>query len=115
MIIMAKKTTAKTASKSSDSDDVLAVVAYLTIIGWLIAFLLNREKNNALVRYHEKQALMVNLVWLVVSFIVWFPIIGQLLWLAVLVLAIIGLINALNKKQVPVPIIGKLAEEHFKW
>ncbi len=109
---MAKKTTTKTASKSSDSDDVLAVVAYLTLIGWIIAFVLNREKNNALVRYHEKQSLIIMLVGLVLG---WIPIIGWLLSIALLVFWVMGLLNAINKKQVPVPVIGKLAEEHFKW
>jgi uncharacterized membrane protein len=102
-------------AQSSNEDNVLAIVAYLTIIGWLIAFLLNREKNNTLVRFHEKQSLMLMIVGFVVSFIAWIPLIGWVAAIAVLVLWVMGLLNALNSKKEPLPIIGKYAIEHLKW
>jgi uncharacterized membrane protein len=122
---MVKKTTKKvttTKSSSSNSDDILAVVAYLTIAGWIVTFLLNRDKNNSFVRYHEKQSLAVGLIGLliaatagIVGYLPFGSLVISLASLFVLVLAILGIINALNTKKEPLPVIGKYAEEKFKW
>ncbi|MBT4471990.1 MAG: hypothetical protein HOC64_00115, partial [Bacteroidetes bacterium] len=35
----------------------LAIISYITFIGWIIAFMLNNKQKHALVTYHQKQSL----------------------------------------------------------
>ncbi|MBR9701187.1 hypothetical protein GOV11_04955 [Candidatus Woesearchaeota archaeon] len=98
---MAKKTTGNG----------LAIVAYITLIGWIIALLLNMDKKNPLVRYHLRQSLLLMIMWMVTWFV---PKIGWLLGLFVFVLWILGLINAINGVKKPVPLVGEYAEKWFQ-
>lgn len=103
-----------------------AEVGYLTIIGWLIAYVFGEKPRNEFAVYHFKQAFGVSLLWFL-----YFLIIGVLGILKVipfefryyynapgflfLILLIIGLVNASGNKQVPVPIFGKMFEKWFSF
>lgn len=93
----------------------------MAIIAYFIFFvpLLTDSKNDPFVKYHVKQAMALAIVAFVnalignfVSF--WFFISG-FIGLGVLILWIMGLINAANGKMQPVPIVGKLAEQYLKF
>ena len=94
-----------------------SIVAYITIIGWIIALLqYNKEKDPA-VRFHLKQSLGVMILGIllaialtIVTMVV--PALGFLSFvnLAVLLLWILGIINASNGAQKQLPVIGALAE-----
>lgn len=66
-------------------------------------------------RYHANQGLLLLitalLAWVVTAFVSFIPVIGWLisvvLQLALIVLVIIGISNALTNKKVPLPIIGR--------
>lgn len=93
----------------------MAVVAYIVFF----IPLLTDAKNDPFVKYHVKQGLVLFIcavgVWLVASVI---PILGILiapiLNIAILVLLIMGIINAVNGVEKPLPLIGYLAES-FKF
>lgn len=88
-----------------------AIVSYITIIGWIIALIMNREDRSQLASFHIRQTLMLMIASLVLAFI---PFLGWLLSIAVFVLWIIGLIGAIEGKMKPVPILGNLAQDWFK-
>lgn len=78
-------------------------------------------RNNAFALYHAKQCLIIWLAGIVLGTIstilmavcigaILLPIVGIMLF----VFTIIGLIKAVNCEAVPVPLIGKFAEEWFK-
>ena len=88
-------------------------VAYVTFIGWLVAYLAG-DKEGA--KFHLNQALIVWLGYLCVYaasiILVFIPILG---WLAVwaaniflFVCWIIGLINAINQEEKELPLIGQI-------
>jgi uncharacterized membrane protein len=93
----------------------------MAIVAYFIFFipLLTDDKNDPFVKYHVKQGLVLLIAWVVlwvVSFVLAFiPVIGwilaPLLYLAVFILWIMGIINAAQKKQKPVPIIGQFGEK----
>jgi len=103
----------------------LAMVAYITLIGWIIAYIQYRNQNekDALVRYHLGQALGIfifavalNIVTIIIASII--PSLGTILSLAgllPLILLILGIIAASNEAQNPVPGIGKLFENKFSF
>lgn len=102
----------------TSSDNSIAIIAYLTVIGLIIAFVMNQEKKNPFGAYHIRQSLGICLTGLAFSVINIIPILGWIVSLLgglfLIVLWVIGLINAINHKQAPVPLLGKHFEEWFK-
>lgn len=95
-----------------------AIIAYITIIGLIIAFVMNNDKKNAFASYHIRQSLGLALTALALSLVNIIPILGQIISLIgfffILYLWIIGLVNAINLKEKPLPLLGKKYEEWFK-
>ena len=105
--------TAKPAGKGKNTG--MAVVAYIVFF----IPLLTDSKNDPFVKYHVKQGLVLFIcsfiVWIIASFI---PILGwiisPILNIVILVLAILGIINAVNGVEKPLPLIGQFAS-NFKF
>jgi uncharacterized membrane protein len=97
----------------------ISVISYITIIGWLIAFLSAKDKTpkNSLVTYHLKQAFGLAIISTVVGFVAGIiPSLFMIFSLAqfvVLILWVFGIINAVNEVEKPVPLIGGLFENKF--
>jgi len=106
-----------TTTQKTDTNTI-AIIAYLTIIGLIIAFVMNNEKKDKFANYHIKQSLGIALTALVLSAIAIIPILGWIISFLgifiILFLWIMGLINALNGNKKPVPLLGKKYEEWFK-
>ena len=81
---------------------VTGIVAYITWIGLLIAFIAG-DKEGA--KFHLNQALVVWIAGLICGFI---PLVGWIASLFCLVCAIIGLISAINGTEKEVPLLGKI-------
>ncbi len=90
---------------------VLAVVTYITWIGWLVA-LLARDKDDELVKQHLNQALVLNLISTVLSLITniggVIAMIAGFASLAVFVFVIWGIVRAVKGSAEPLPLIGEL-------
>jgi uncharacterized membrane protein len=111
------------AQNNVDNGKTTAIVSYITIIGWLIAyFAMHQSKKTSLGSYHLRQTLLLFICAIVYQIVVTIitmavPAIGfilSLLSLAFLVLWIMGLIAAINGEEKPMPIIGAKAQELFK-
>lgn len=103
-----------------DNTTICAILAYL-LVGIIWYFADEEMQKSPFVKYHVKQGLLLLIAAVIVSvarsFFVFIPIIGWLisaaLTLIILIAMIVGLINALNKKKQPMPIIGTYAEQIF--
>lgn len=99
----------------------LSIVSYITLLGWLISFVIGKEKSNSLLKYHLKQSLGLIIFSIVLSIILnvlmMVTKIGMLgiLGFIPLVLMIIGIINAANNVEKPLPMIGKMFENKFSF
>jgi|SRR5574343_30274 uncharacterized membrane protein len=110
----------KKQEKSADNKIIMAVIAYVLFF----VPLLTDDKKDPFVKYHVRQGLVL----FILAVIVWifngmiyslFPfsmwgfasMISWILNLAVFVLFILGVKNALTHKEEPLPIIGKFAEK----
>lgn len=111
-------TTKEKSEKTISEGKTIAIIAYITFIGLIIAFVMNNGKKDAFASYHIKQSLGLALVGLSLSFIMAIPILGWIVGIlgsfALLYLWIMGLINVINTKQKPVPFLGEKFEEWFK-
>lgn len=96
----------------------IAIIAYITIIGLIIAFVMNNEKKEAFATYHIKQSLGLALTGLALGAIGIIPILGWIInilgFFVLIYMWVMGLMNAINGKENTVPILGKKYKEWFK-
>ncbi len=88
---------------------VTGIIAYLTLIGWLIAYLAG-DKEGA--KFHLNQALVLaicNIANIIVGMI---PLIGGILSsiisIIILIFAILGIVYAAQDQEKELPIIGSI-------
>ena len=94
----------------------LAIVAYITLIGTLIEFFMNREERNPLVSFHVRQALGLWLLQMLLGYFIgafdsWMLSIS--FWIFFIALFIYGVIGAASKKMNEVPILGPYFQKLF--
>ncbi|HLP07445.1 MAG TPA: DUF4870 domain-containing protein [Opitutaceae bacterium] len=101
---------------AAGEDKTVAIVAYLTLIGWIVALVLQQSKKSKLGAFHLRQALGLGLTLFVGGFLAIIPILGWIaffvIWVGVVVFAIMGFISAINGQAKPVPVLG---EKYQKW
>lgn len=93
----------------------MAIIAY---IAFFIPFF-TKSKDDPFVKYHVKQSLVLFIFGLIVSVVVsvvpaFEIVLAPILDIALLVLFIIGIINASKGVEKPLPLIGKFAD-NFKF
>jgi uncharacterized membrane protein len=104
-------------------DRTVAIVAYITLIGFIVAIILHGQKKTQLGAYHLRQALgllitgfalwIAGIILTVVTFgfgALLMPLVGILLLIAV----IIGIVNAANGELKPNFLFGRQFEQWFK-
>jgi uncharacterized membrane protein len=97
-------------SKPADEGKTIAIISYITWIGWIIAFIMNTEKKNDFARFHLRQSLIIMLG----SLLAWIPFVGWIWGVFLFVLWILGLIAAINGQKKEIPVLGSLAQQWFK-
>lgn len=108
------------APPAATEDRTVAILTYITIIGFIIAIVIHNGKKTALGAFHLRQGLgliVSGLVFWVACFILAFiPFIGWLgilaAWLAFLIMWLMGLIAAINGEQKPTLLLGV---QYQKW
>ena len=106
---------------SPDNPKTAAVVCYITLIGWLIAyFALYRNNRSNLATVHIRQTLLLHMLAFVLNVVSLFVLWGWIPYAVVAVLAgilfvlwLIGAFGAINENEKPIPIIGAWAQELF--
>ncbi len=93
-----------------------AVVSYITLIGTIIAFIMNNDKKNQFTSFHIRQALGLWLTFFALGYVVgifdnWLITFG--FWLFFGILFIYGFINAVAGKPQTVPILGEFYQKIF--
>lgn len=100
----------------------ISIVSYLTIVGWLISFLVYYNGGrSAFAQYHLKQSFGLGVLGVIVSTF-FIPIISinplisalvAILGFAISIALIFGIVNAVNQKRKPLPIIGLMFTDRF--
>ena len=89
-----------------EKNKIMAVLAYIIFLIPLIA-----AKESPFARFHTNQGLLLVIASVILSVIAAIPVIGWIIapviGIAVTVLAVIGILNALNGKAKELPLIGK--------
>jgi len=104
-------------------DRTVAILTYVTIIGFIIAIVMHSSKKTALGSFHLRQGLGLFVtglvIWLPCLIISMIPVVNLLMilvWplvgIGLFVLWIMGLISAVNGQLKPMPVVG---EHYQKW
>ena len=85
---------------------VTGIVAYITLIGWAIAYLIG-DREGA--KFHMNQALVLALAELVVGIVGGIiGIVGTVLGVVMFVLWVIGIVGAIQGKEKKGPLLGDI-------
>lgn len=112
---------------SQDPGKTVAIISYITLIGLIIAFVMNNEERNKseLGIFHLRQALGIYLTsfsMMVASFIlVFIPFFGwalailiNLCYIGIFIFWILGLIAAVNGERKAIPLLGNFYQNILK-
>lgn len=110
---------------SPELDKTVGIVAYITLIGFIISIVLNSSKTGEEKKFgafHLRQALgliifsvglfiALSIITVILAIIipflgVFFGLLMNLVWLGILALLILGIVNAANGTYKEVPLIG---------
>ena len=94
--------------KDVEENKVVAALSYLGPLFFIPLFL---KRESPFCQFHAKQGLVFFVIWMVGWVLFWFPILGQLLWLAVAIFDIYALVKAIQGEKWEVPVIGDFAKK----
>ena len=113
---------------AATEDKTVAIISYITILGFIVAIIIHSGKKTRLGAYHLRQVLgliltifVVGMVLSVLGFILLFIPFMHLLMIpldmfvgvAFFVLWLMGLIAALNGEMKPMPLVGEAFQKWF--
>lgn len=98
-------------SDNPESGKTIAIVAHLTLIGWIIALIMNSNNKSEIGSFYIRQVLGLGLLGILLSFI---PVIGWIASIGVLVLWIMSLVGAFSGETKLTPFLGEYFQSWFK-
>lgn len=91
-----------------EENRVIAAIGYIWILCLVPLFL---KRNSQFAQFHAKQGLVLFVAEIFGWLIYWIPLIGWLLGIFVLLMAIMGIMSALQGRYWEMPILGKYARK----
>ena len=98
-------------------DKTKSIVAHLTLIGWIIALVLNQSEKGPNTSYYLRQMLGLTILAVLGSLVFMLIPIGFLstAWsILMLILWVLSLISAVGGTQKPLPVVGEMFQQWFK-
>jgi len=110
-----------TTTSNADNGKTVAIISYITLIGWIVALVMHGNNKTSLGAFHLRQSLGIMLAGIAVTLVrvvfMFIPfiggIIGTILSLTILVMWILGLVAAAQGEQKPIPVIGDFFQKTF--
>jgi hypothetical protein len=89
---------------------VKAIVAHITIIGWVIAVVMNSNEKEEFTSFYLRQTLGIHLVSMLIS---WIPVIGWFLGIVVFAFWLLSFIYTIQGDMKVIP-FGEYFQDWFK-
>ena len=90
---------------------VKSIIAHITLIGWIVALVLNNSERDSQTSFYLRQTLGIYILGAIGSFI---PGVRVVIGIICLILWIISLVGAAQDKQTEVPVVGPYFQDWFK-
>lgn len=108
-------------TQTSDDGKTVGIIAYLTLIGWIIALVMHSSNKTEFGAYHIRQMLGIALVGfalyvigVVITIAIGNGIIAWIFQIAIVVFWLLGFIGAVQGEKKPVPLLGEQFQQWFK-
>ncbi len=97
-------------------DKTKSIVAHITLIGWIIALVMNQSDKGPNTSFYLRQNLGLFILAIAGTIIgmLTLNIISTVISIAVLVLWVISLLGAISGEQKPTPVVGDMFQQWFK-
>jgi hypothetical protein len=97
-------------------DKTKSIVAHITLIGWIIALVMNQSDKGPNTSFYLRQNLGLYIIAIAGSIIgmLTMSVISTIISIAVLVLWVLSLLGALGGTQKPSPFVGDMFQQWFK-
>ncbi|MCB0398311.1 MAG: YtxH domain-containing protein [Winogradskyella sp.] len=89
----------------------IAIIAHITIIGWIIALVMNSNNKTELGSFYIRQMLGLVIIAFITS---WIPFLNLLAFVVLFVAWIMSLISALGGEMKPTWLLGEQFQDWFK-
>ncbi|KAA3620735.1 MAG: hypothetical protein DWP94_11855 [Flavobacterium sp.] len=102
---------------SSGDGKTIAIISYVTLIGWIIALLMHNNDKTDFGAFHIRQSLgiiCVAVALAIVNAVVGIVIFAWIIQIAILVFWILGILSAIQGEKKPVPLLGEQFQQWFK-
>lgn len=110
------------AEQTSNNGKTVAIVSYITWIGWIIAYVIHNSNKTSFGAFHLRQSGFIHLSFVALSLISivfssvrglggLISILVGIASLLLFILLIIGLLGAINNEEKSVPFIGDTAQK----
>ncbi|MDA3881559.1 MAG: hypothetical protein PF436_14305 [Prolixibacteraceae bacterium] len=87
-----------------------AIIAHITIIGWIVALILNTDSRDKYSSFYIRQTLGLYIIWFALRLI---PVIGWILSIAVFAFWLLSLIYSTQGEEKIIP-FGEYFQEWFR-
>jgi uncharacterized membrane protein len=88
-----------------------AIVAHITIVGWIIALIINNNDKDEFASFYIRQLLGIYLAGFILAII---PFIGWILSVVVFIFWILSLLGAIQNEIKEIPVAGSLFQDWFR-
>lgn len=88
-----------------------AIVAHITIIGWIIALVVNSNDKDEFASYYIRQTLGIYLAGIVLG---WIPYVGWIISIIVFVFWILSLVSSIQGERKETPFLGEYFQNWFQ-
>lgn len=105
------------AETSSDNSKTVAILSYITLLGWIIALVMHNSNKSDFGAFHLRQSLGIIIVSIAASIVSSFIGISVLSWIvqiAIIVYWVLGFIGAVQGEKKLVPVLGPQFQDWFK-
>ena len=108
---------------SPDNPRTAAMVAYITVFGWLISyFALYNKGRNPLAAFHLRQSLLIHIISFLLQVVFSFTLYAEryvffivaALSVGLFIIWLMGFLDALNGRAKAAPILGRLSQRLFR-
>lgn len=107
----------KNISIGTDNGKTVALLAYLTIIGLVVALVMNNKNATSLGRFHIRQSIGITITAILAGLVRFVPMVGNILTsvigIVILIALIIGILSALKGEEKGLPVVGNLYQKWF--
>lgn len=106
---------------TTDNGKTVGIIAYLTLIGWIIALVMHNGNKTELGAFHIRQMLGIIIIGFILyilnvaqAFTIGSSILSWILQLGSLAFWVLGFIGAVQGEKKPVPVLGAQFQQWFK-